>query len=269
MRQSLFFKCFGYLHLGKGISIIKECNGIFTKRKNHSLMRLSTLTGLLLLFTSCLYEGTETIIIPNDGSSSGTSTTIEEYAIPLSVQAQLKQYISIYEGGTPPVVEGTYLMSKTQTVYCSDNGYIPGYIIDDITIKFSNQLSQRNTLKYEESGTNYYAYGNDVVIIGSGNNFTTYFVSNGSIEGVSYKQTLVISGTLTSSGIRNLYYAFVMIDKGSDPTNKLMNVDEYRIFKDSDGLAANSSWNKSAAIETNENAPVFLPLAIKNNPENN
>jgi len=52
----------------------------------------------------------------------------------------------------------------------------------------------------------------------------------------------LISGTLTSSGIINFHYAFVLLEKGSDPTNQLVPVNTYRIFKDSDGLAINNTW---------------------------
>ena len=54
-------------------------------------------------------------------------------------------------------------------------------------------------------------------------------------------------GTKSSSGIRNLEYAFVMVEKGDDPNHKLMEEGVFRVFKDKDGLAANASHSFSFA----------------------
>jgi hypothetical protein len=39
-----------------------------------------------------------------------------------------------------------------------------------------------------------------------------------------------------------------MLEKGNDPNNKLINIGDHRIFKDKDGTASNSTWDKSALI---------------------
>ncbi|MDR0517479.1 MAG: hypothetical protein LBH25_10595 [Fibromonadaceae bacterium] len=96
----------------------------------------------------------------------------------------------------------------------------------------------------EKQGTGQSASDNVTVeIVGSNNNFTAYFVTDGiDNNGIRTKQSVVISGTLTSSGISNFHYVFVMLEKGPDPQNKIVPVDTYRTFKDGDGLAKNYSW---------------------------
>ena len=47
--------------------------------------------------------------------------------------------------------------------------------------------------------------------------------------------------------------AFIMLDK-YDPMHKIMDVNEYRIFKDSDGLAVNNNWNSKALLLKNGDA---------------
>ena len=49
-----------------------------------------------------------------------------------------------------------------------------------------------------------------------------------------------------------------MLEKGPDPEGKLVEEGTYRIFKDSDGLAENSYWNKSTIINI-----MNLPLSLE------
>ena len=59
------------------------------------------------------------------------------------------------------------------------------------------------------------------------------------------KTALVISGTKTASGIEDLHYAFVIVEKGDDPDGKLMEEGVFRVFKDEDGMSVNSDWEYS------------------------
>ena len=61
-------------------------------------------------------------------------------------------------------------------------------------------------------------------------------------ESVTSKTALVISGTKASDGIHNLRYAFVVVEKGADPNNHIMDVGDFRVFKDNDELAKTSDW---------------------------
>ena len=207
---------------------------------------------LLFLVTSCLSTGYDTIILPETKSSNSLSTTINEEYISLSTQEALEEYMPIYEGSDPPVIEGTYLISTMEAVYASDGGFYEGELSYDMKIRFTNQNTEENMLSYYEECVDYeddYASSDEVNIIGSGDDFTTYFIASGSYLDVNYEEALLISGTLTSSGIEDIYYAFVMLEKGSDPDYYLMDEGEYRIFKDGDNLAEETDWNKSVLLK--------------------
>ena len=64
----------------------------------------------------------------------------------------------------------------------------------------------------------------------------------GQPKGISTKTALVISGTKAQGGIRNLKYAFVMVDKGSDPDDVLMARGVFRVFEDQDDISEYVSW---------------------------
>lgn len=197
-------------------------------------------------YTLCTY------VTFKDGSSEFYKTTCVtaevpeedrlESVVPEDILAKLNNYITIYTGTTPPNVEGTYFMDPAVTVYCEDQGYggyDPGDVVASSYIIFSNQNTKKNTLDYNEESTTgtSWASGKGAFISGSGNNFTAFFNTEGETNGIYTKEALVISGTKTSSGIKNLYYAFVMVDKGSDPNNDLMNIGIFRVFKDQDGMS--------------------------------
>ena len=46
---------------------------------------------------------------------------------------------------------------------------------------------------------------------------------------------------MSSYGISNLYYGFVMLDK-YDPNQRIMPIGAFRIFKDQDGWSEPTSW---------------------------
>jgi hypothetical protein len=224
---------------------------------------------LPFLFSSCLQLGNDTLILPTGEYYEVQASTIDVDILSISIQQELEQYMPLYEGATSPNVEGVFLFSSVETVYCSDEndgGYSPGELVDDFKIKLSNQDSKTNTLTYNEESIDGDAYSSsdDVYIIGNGNNFTAYFISSGISSNISTEEAILISGTLTSSGIKDVYYAIVMLDKGYDPDNTLMGMDEYRIFKDEDGLAENSTWSKSAKINSlNTTNPLIINKIYK------
>ena len=181
-----------------------------------------------------------------------------EDVVPDDIREELDDWIPIYSGVNPPIVEGTYFVDPFETVHCEDEGvggYEPGHIVESMIIKFSNQNTSNNTVDYNERNEEGDAVGagNGAFISGTGNNFTAFFNVTGSTDGISTKTAVVISGTKSSSGISNLYYAFVMVEKGYDPDDELMEEGVFRVFKDKDGLSVNTSWTRSRSsnIEVN------------------
>lgn len=176
--------------------------------------------------------------------------------VPEEIQAKMRDYMPIYTGVNPPNVEGVYFMDPCSTVYCEDNGYEVGHVISSCYIQFMNQDFTNNTLDYKDMEPGLSSRtGKGAFISGSGNHFTAFFNTSGVSLGISVKTALLISGTKTNDGISDLHYAFVMVEKGSDPDHELMEEGVFRVFKDQDGLAVNTQWpseapNKRTASKT-------------------
>lgn len=168
--------------------------------------------------------------------------------VPQEIQEKLSEYIPIYRGVNPPNVEGTVLVEPFVAVYCEDGGYEPGDVVASNYIRFSNQNTTLNTLDFEaKDDYSSYSIGRGAFVCGSGSRFTAFFNTEGVTDGIENKTALVISGEKTENGIKNLHYAFIMVEKGEDPDGLLMQEGYFRVFKDEDGLSENTAWPSTLA----------------------
>ncbi len=163
--------------------------------------------------------------------------------IPDKIRVEFENTMQVHSGTTPPDISGEYLADNT-TLIGSNLSYDEiGKRYSDIYVAFikgtNGKLSYRERQNSSEGGSD-----NVVVeVVGSGNNFTAYFTTTSVSNGISNKQSTIISGTKTKDGIRNFQYAFVMLEKGSDPGDyTLVPVDTYRVFNDADGFSENYKW---------------------------
>ena len=170
--------------------------------------------------------------------------------IPEDLRKEVESYIPIYEGNKPPKMEGVYVMDP-EIVYDSTNGYKEGNKkFAPLYFRLSNQNEINNTIDYEScqvnSKVNSTAKGSGAFISGEGDKFTVFFkstdVNKYSDYSVTMKQSLVISGIKTDSGIKDLRYSFIVREKSEDPNNHTMGVGDFRVFKDGDDLSPNSEW---------------------------
>lgn len=158
---------------------------------------------------------------------------------------KLRDHLPIYSGMNPPNIEGSYLITPYTTVFCEDGNWEPGHVISDYKIRFFNQSHIDNTIDmidYNANNVNSYSKGTGAFISGNDDHFTAFFNTEGFSQDIFTKMTVIVSGTKTADGIKDLYYGFVMEEKGNDPDHKLMDTGVYRIFKDGDGISEPTSW---------------------------
>lgn len=179
-----------------------------------------------ILFASCLKDDCETVALPTKIGQ------IPESVVSSEMQSQLSQYMNLYTGTTPPEIEGNYRVSPCQPIYSSD-GYIDD-IFYDMLLSVENQ-SERSIVVYSETQQSATIRTTTARIIGEAPNFTLFDqvkVTNLD-EGWTYDATIVISGTSTSGGIKDIHYAFIM---GAREGNTWMLAPEgsWRVFIDGD-----------------------------------
>jgi len=205
------------------------------KRLSFLLMALSL---PFILFTGCLKEGDDTLVLPTpDGK-------IPYSVIPEDLQDSLRDHgFVIHEGVTPPSVVGKYIISPMVLQYASDNYQNNFY---DLTMTLAKQY-QRGAVSYSESqidtvqGTSTMAN-----VIGSGDDFTMYCyqtVAQTNRAGdtlYTCATATVVSGTIKPDGIKNCQYSNIILDKWAANdyyAAQIPPVETYRIWNDGDSLA--------------------------------
>jgi hypothetical protein len=205
--------------------------------KKYLLMMMAAVT--MMTFVAC-----------GDDKEDDEPITIKDsritQVIPSKYLKELQKHMTIYDGENPPMVEGVFLVAPAVLHY--DSYHAEG--VDSFSnsyIEFYAQDATNRTLKTKEQGGNN-AEGSGSYIIGEGNNFTVFLSNTGTSYGVSFKTATIVSGTMTAQGIKNLYYGFLMVDKGDDPDEKIMGVGRYRIIKDKDGMSEYTKWPGTRAF---------------------
>ena len=181
-----------------------------------------------LLLSGCMKDTDETVLLPVLGGR-----------IPFSVlsadeQDSLRLYMPIYEGITPPRMEGDWVVSPMTLKYASD-----GFVGEFYDMKWHVEgHNERTVASYKEWQNTSTASTKDAHIIGEGDNFTLYTVEQfeNATRGWSCKQVTVVSGTLLNNRIKNYSYAVVLRDKRDD-NDVVIDPDSYRVFVDGDGTA--------------------------------
>jgi len=145
----------------------------------------------------------------------------------------------IYNGYTPPNLEGKYFISPQVLVNSNfDDPYLPGHVFTNTTIEFSEFNQQDLTIKITITEGNLTGVGYGSFISGQDNNFTVYVkVEAKDSKGHQLLQTEVYSGTLEATGIRNLQRSLFMVDDHGDPNNEYIGNGQGRLAKDSDGFS--------------------------------
>lgn len=221
---------------------------------------LSVLVVLLLWLNGCTIK--REVIQP---AGNNFSTDILRL-IPAETIAKVRELgITIYDGRTPPIIDGAYLIARNYMTKSSvPNEAVAADGFADLKIKIYNQNRTKLTASLDTKTINQNtgnvistATGQGTYLSGNGNFFSLFVVlETTKTSNNSRSRTLnVYSGELTSAGIRNLEYTLFLLDDYGDPNNDLIPVNTGRAFQDRDGLSERISNFRLAAPEHELNAP--------------
>ena len=189
--------------------------------------------------------------------------------IPQEYLSKMSAYLPIYSGSTPPNIEGTYNLSTQIMVYNSDpnSSYQAGKKFVDYVSEFTKQDMTANTVqyRYEERNANGPLSSSEIEeakVLGQNNTFTIFTITKANYaDGAWTKAATILSGTMTNSGIKDFYRGILMLDK-YDPNSNLMNIGDFRIFKDDDGLSEPTTWmarQRAASMKSSRTEDQSLP----------
>ncbi len=231
-------------------------------KNTHRVVNGIVISILAIVLNGCLKDNSQTIILPTEVEESIAAGRVPDTIIPPAIREEFEEVMTIHTGKTPPNIVGEFLVTPCLLVYTSDGELEHGHQFADDYFAFAKD-AQTGNLVYQERQAGSESYANKVYLIGNDNNFTAYFTTYGEYDdGVTtYKMSTLISGTLTDYGVSNYQYAFIMLDK-YDPNSRLMDINEYRVIEDGDGLAESYKWT-SSLVPAPASSSTTLPLLIE------
>ncbi|MBO0933273.1 hypothetical protein [Fibrella aquatilis] len=192
----------------------------------------------LLLLSGCQREVTIDL-------DKGFSSQIQQIVPQPIIDSLRKKGMVINEGLIPPQLAGIYLAQnyKLLSPYGPEDSYKLGKVINPYYYRFYGQNAANDiTYDFTNNGSDK-GNGQGAFVSGNGTKFTIFSQDVGVSSSIPYKTLAVVSGELTTKGIKNFQYAFVMKEKtGDNNNNTLIPVGKSRIWIDEDGLAETTTY---------------------------
>lgn len=147
----------------------------------------------------------------------------------------------IYDGLTPPTINGIYLFQPSYCTFDNSGANTKGGIYDSYKMKFTNQDNTSNTISFEylnvsqdlDSGSD----ENATFVTGTDDKFTVFARVTGIAAGINITALKIVSGQKTSTGVASMQYYVYLISKGNDPDHQLEPVGSTRMFVDADQVS--------------------------------
>ena len=195
--------------------------------------------------TSCLKEGDKTILVNDPQDVPFITEYLPEDLLNLFGEE------NVFFGDQPPVVNmefksmHQYVATNLQPPFAPQTGQLSPithyHKIDQQYLQIADYISMTS----EES---YCKMISPVYLIGRGNDFTVYYHEEPQTEGHP-EHAVLLSGTLTNSGVRNLRYGYKILKYNDSivpptvyPANSIF------IFKDYDGMAEACTWYNDSLV---------------------
>lgn len=164
--------------------------------------------------------------------------------LPAALGDTVAYYFTIYSGENPPAVYGQFVSSPhkllfstvaNDTVEFYNDRYIAFFRDGEFIDFYGKQLDDDTGTDYEETKRGLY-------VIGTGENFTCYYLTDGYPNGMYAKQSTIFSGKWNDSygGLKDFQVAVILLETSGNP-----NLDpkgSFRVLGDGDGLAETDEW---------------------------
>ena len=204
----------------------------------------------------------------------GFSQQIKNFVPDSTIQTLRDMGLTIHEGTQPPNIEGIfqaspYVMLESNVPY---ETYEIGSRFIDYRYQFREQNMQDLSISLDTKGISHHtgnviseSTGKGAFLAGYDQDFTAFIMLEGySIHGrdTSFTKSLeVISGEMTSAGIKDFQMALVLLDDFGDPHERLIPVNTGRVFYDEDRLAGSeASFRRKMELKPGKVLPTLEQL---------
>ena len=213
--------------------------------KRSHIKHLVLIALALLALPSCLKEGDKTILVNDPQDIPFITEYLPEDLLDLFGEE------NVFFGDQPPIVDmefksmHQYVATNLQPPYAPQPGQLSPIVHYHKINQQYLQIAEYISMTSEE---NYCKVISPVYMTGHGNDFTVYYHEVPQTDGHP-EHAVLLSGTLTTHGIRNLMYGYKILRYNDSivpqtvyPANSIF------IFKDNDGLAEACTWYNDSLV---------------------
>lgn len=213
--------------------------------KRSHIKHLVLIALALIVLPSCLKEGDKTILVNDPQDIPFITKYLPEDLLNLFGEE------NVFFGDQPPMVDmefksmHQYVATNLQPPFAPQPGQLSPIIHYHKINQQYLQIADYISMTSEE---NYCKVISPVYLTGHGNDFTVYYHEAPQTDGHP-EHAVLLSGTLTANGIRNLMYGYKILKYNDSivpltvyPANSIF------IFKDYDGMAEVCNWYNDSLV---------------------
>ncbi len=174
----------------------------------------------------------------------GSGGTIPSSVLPNELYNTVTSHFAVYSGENPPNINGQFVSSPhvlihsncaSDTLGVFNDRYIAFLMNNGYLDFYGKQWDDDYEAYYEEAYRKLY-------VVGTGDKFTCYYLTEGYPNGMYAKQSTIFSGKWNESygGIRDFQVAVILLETSGNPN--LLPANSFRIIGDGDGLARDTAW---------------------------
>lgn len=185
--------------------------------------------------------------------------------LPDSLIPAVTQYFTIYSGENPALIDdGQFVSSPHALLYSTLPGDTVPFFNDRYVAFFKNH--EYVDFYGKQWDNEYQAYYTEAVrklnVVGTGDQFTCYYYTDGYPHGVYLKMSTIFSGRWNESygGLKDFQVAVIMLENSGDYT--VAPAGSIRVLGDSDGLAQDTAWMSGKHESFNNEISVEDPFSI-------
>ena len=213
------------------------------------------ISALALITVSCRHDKEEETQQVNTWSPEpGPEGTLPTSVLPEALQDDVLQYFTANTGNNPHTFEGMFVSHphvlihstmENDTVQVYNDRYIAFFANGaDMLDFYGKQWDDHNSEYYQEAFRR-------LNVIGTGDAFSCYYLTEGYPNGMYAKQATIFSGEWNESygGLKDFQVAVILLETSGNPN--LAPVNSFRVLGDGDGLAQDTMWmgSKRSSVE--------------------
>lgn len=176
---------------------------------------------------------------PNPWSPEPVNGQIPVEVLPEALAAEIGQYMNIYSGENSMIIDSLYNSSPHKLFHTTFNEPADT-VYHDLRFQFITKDNKVDLIEWVFDNYAQYYYPiafRDLYMIGSGNNFTAYYLEEDYSNGKYTKTATILSGTFdeANNAVNNFKIAEILLKTYGNPN--LPPENSYRIVGDADGVS--------------------------------